>query len=374
MTFLKKFIKTYLWFIYRPILNRYRKKKKYNFIKKDTLRLQNIKACLNDSQPYIYYLGITAHSNLGDMRQYYCISKWIKENYSNYSLIEFEADTVVDHRFGFIDKFKEIYKAKDIIIFQSGYTTQDLGGSHEYMHRLIIDNIPNANILMMPQTIYFKEEKNKIRTSKSYNQAHHMLFLARDFISYRMARNMFPDITVKAYPDIVTTLIGQYNFSFKRKGICFCLRNDGEKLYSTNELIDLQSKIEKISPVTVTDTTINKSYKKIRKHLQYYIEKQIEEFAHYEIVITDRYHGTIYALAANTPVIILKTNDHKVITGADWFKGIYDKYVYTTNSLNEVIEITKRIINEHFNYKLSPYFKQQYYDKLKDEFQPQLNR
>ena len=374
MTSLKQFIKTYLWFIYRPILNRYREKKKYNFIKKDILRLQSIKESLNNNQPYIYYLGITAHSNLGDMGQYYCISKWIKENYPNYSLIEFEADTVVDHRFGFIDKFKELYRAQDIIIFQSGYTTQDLGGSHEYMHRLVIDNIPNANILMMPQTIYFKEEKNKIRTSKSYNQARHMLFLARDFISYEMARNMFPDITVEAYPDIVTTLIGEYNFSYKRKGICFCLRNDGEKLYSTNELIDLQSKIEKISPVTVTDTTINKSYKKIRKHLQYHIEKQIEEFAHYEIVITDRYHGTIYALAANTPVIILKTNDHKVITGADWFKGIYDKYVYTTNSLNEVVETAKRIINEHFDYKLSPYFKQQYYDKLKGEFQLQLNR
>ena len=71
MISLKQFIKTYLWFIYRPILDRYRKKKKYNFIKKDILRLQSIKESLNNNQPYIYYLGITAHSNLGDMGHYY---------------------------------------------------------------------------------------------------------------------------------------------------------------------------------------------------------------------------------------------------------------------------------------------------------------
>lgn len=50
--------------------------------------------------------------------------------------------------------------------------------------------------------------------------------------------------------------------------------------------------------------------------------------SHYKVVITDRYHGTIFSLIANTPVIIIKSTDHKVTTGADWFKGIYDDYVY----------------------------------------------
>lgn len=369
MNFLKRFIKSYLWFIYRPILSRYRENKKYRFIKEDTLRVQTLIKNRENKKTFIFYLGITAHSNLGDMGQYYCIHNWILENYPNHQLVEIEADTVTDSRFNFIEMFKKAYRQEDIIIFQSGYTTQDLGGCHEYMHRLIIDNIPNANILMMPQTIYFKEEKNKIRTANSYNQAHHMLFLARDFISYKMAKEMFPNITVKAYPDIVTTLIGKYNFQLERKGICLCLRNDGEKLYTSKELSDLQTKIGNLSSVTVTDTTISQSFKKIRSKLQYYIENQIKEFAHYEMVITDRYHGTIYALAANTPVIILKTTDHKVITGADWFKGIYDEYVYVADDLIQAYELAQAIKSKCFSYKLSPHFKQKYYDILKQEFQ-----
>ena len=69
-----------------------------------------------------------------------------------------------------------------------------------------------------------------------------------------------------------------------------------------------------------------------------YIEKEIEDYSRYKIIITDRYHGTILSLVAGTPVIILKTNDHKVTTGADWFKGVYDEHVFLANDLKNAYE------------------------------------
>lgn len=71
-----------------------------------------------------------------------------------------------------------------------------------------------------------------------------MLFLARDQFSYEQAKEMFPDIRVEAFPDIVTTLIGTLTFNNKRNGVCLCTRNDGEKLYSYEEINALKKNLK----------------------------------------------------------------------------------------------------------------------------------
>jgi exopolysaccharide biosynthesis predicted pyruvyltransferase EpsI len=315
----------------------------------------------------IFYLGIPEHSNLGDLAQYYCIRKWLMENFPECDIFEFESTTVVNSRFNFIDKFRKVLGEDDIIFFQSGYTTQDLGGNHEYMHRLIIDSFPNARIVLMPQTIFFKEEKNKIITSQSYNQGGRTLFLARDRVSYEMACEMFPNIFVKLYPDIVTSLIGYYNFNQRENKVLFCCRNDSEQLYSNEQISQLRQSMETLMPTEITDTTIRENYRTIRENLRYYLEKEIEMFSRYRLIITDRYHGNIFALAANTPVVILKTTDHKVTSGAEWFKGVYDGYVYLADSLDHAFELAKTILSrKDFSYSLDPYFDREYYGKLKD--------
>ena len=200
------------------------------------------------------------------------------------------------------------------------------------------------------------------------NMASNMLFLARDTVSFETAKTMFTDVPVLAFPDIVTTLIGSYNFDNVREGICLCRRDDGEKFYSKGDLLNLEEKLKKIDKVTVTDTTIKENYLQIRSNLQAFIESEIEKLSHYRVVITDRYHGTIFSLAAGTPVIIIKTTDHKVVTGADWFKGIYDNYVYVATDLQDAYQRAIQICTS-FDYQLlKPSMKQMYYDKLKTKF------
>jgi len=317
-------------------------------------------------RPRVFYFGVTEHSNLGDLAQYYCIKKWIKENYPTYELYEFEATTIVDNRFNFIDKLSKIMNDDDIIIFQSGYTTTDLGGHHDLMHRIIIDRFSSVNILMMPQTVFFKSEERKLLTSNNHNQAKRLLFLARDRVSCQMACTMFPDIVVKKYPDIVTSLIGKYNFDFERNAVLFCCRDDDEKFYSDDQINSLRAKVEKLLRTDMKDTTIHVNYKKIKKKLQYYIENEISTFARYKLVVTDRYHGTIFALVANTPVIVLKTNDHKVTTGVEWFNGIYGDYVFLAESLEHAYDLVEGILRNKYAYKLEPHYNTEYYQKLKE--------
>lgn len=361
---IKKTVQSLVGWAYYPLRRKQVAYCKKQHVKKETNRLN--KLGVSDEQPRVFYLGITEQPNLGDMAQHYCILKWISENYPNHELVKFESSTVTDKRFNFVERFRNIYRPdKDIIIFQSGYCTQDLGGDHELMHRLICDNLPDAHILMMPQTIYFQHHENKERTAKSYNGAKNMLFLARDFISYDMAKEMFPDIAVKAYPDIVTTLIGTFEFMNKRNGVCLCTRNDGEKYYTDEQLAYLASELEKTTTVHRKDTQGKAPFKTIRENLQHFIEEEIESYSHYDVTITDRYHGTIFSLCAGTPVIIIKTTDHKVTTGADWFKGIYDDYVYVAKDLDNALDIYGQLMQKNLSHRLMPHMKNEYYDKLK---------
>lgn len=298
-----------------------------------------------------------------------CIRQWIQKHYSDYDLIEIETNAVVNTRFSVIKELRKSVSTKDIIIFQSGYTTTDLGGYADEMHRVIMLNFPQSSMLMLPQTIFFKNKENRERTANIYNSMKNMLYLARDKVSYGMACEMFPDISVQLFPDIVTTLIGKYPINTNREGILFCLRNDGEKYYSDEELEKLIIKCKEISSIFRTDTTKGDN---VVDRAKEYIESEIFKYSKYKIMITDRYHGTILSLVAGTPVIVLKTNDHKVVTGAQWFSGIYDKYVYLANNLDEAYELVKCLYHEPFDYRLEPYFEEAYYDKLPDIFSSEI--
>lgn len=165
---------------------------------------------------------------------------------------------------------------------------------------------------------------------------------------------------------IVTTEIGNYDFNNnERNGILLCVRNDVEKLYSFQEISLFKEKLQKIAKVSLSDTNSETKENSLKEYWKK-IEETIDDYAQYQVIITDRYHGTIFALIANTPVIILKTTDHKVVTGADWFEGVYEDYVYVVNDLEEASQVAQQIVTGFEYRKLPSYFKEKYYDRLKD--------
>lgn len=326
-----------------------------------------LKQGIKTGKSKIYYCGVPVHNNLGDLTQGICIRRWLKKHYPDFHVTEIETNSLVNTKHSVINKLKKAFNdTKDFVVFQSGYTTTDLGGFADPMHQAVIKALPNAKILMMPQTIFFKTQERKDLCSRIYNSHSKMLYLARDAVSFEMAKEMFPDISVRCYPDIVTTLIGSVESNQNRKGIMFCLRDDGEKFYSDEELEILINKCKQLGAVDRTDTTKGKD---VVKEAEKYIYSEIDRYSKFKIMITDRYHGTILSLVAGTPVIIIKTNDHKVITGVEWFKGIYDDYVYLAKDLDDAFDIAKEIYARNDYSTLKPYFEKEYYDKLPSLFE-----
>lgn len=351
-------------------------KKPYMAIQKAVFR---IKAKKNIQQAYakvinggktILYLDVPTHPNMGDLAQYCCIKDWLKENYSEFQILEIDANSIIYARQEFINLLKNL-KKDNLIFFQSGYCTQDLGGFHDEVHRLTVENAPDVPIIMMPQTVFFKSKKNAVRTAEVYSKYANLTILIRDVRSYEYAKRLFPKNRLILYPDIVTSLIGTKVVPDEkdRKGILLCSRNDSEKFYSDTDITELMKQLAHIDEIAVSDTTVSCDFQQLKSNISEHVSDMIENFSHYRVIVTDRYHGTIFSLIAGTPVIVIKTNDHKVITGVNWFKGIYDETVYYEDDIKKVPQIVERIYKDYHYKTLSTVFKSKYYDCLREKLE-----
>lgn len=318
------------------------------------------------TQKRIWYFCVPTHSNLGDQAQACCIEKYFRKFFSDHIVFKLSNNAFDFYEEKILMILKEKIKETDLIFFQSGYT---FTGIHPYenMHRKIVENFPYNKIVFLPQTVKFKNQKILENVQNFYGKYDNIYFFARDKISYDIYKSIFPEHrNVHCFPDIVTTEIGNYDFNNnERNGILLCVRNDVEKLYSFQEISLFKEKLQKIAKVSLSDTNSETKENSLKEYWKK-IEETIDDYVQYQVIITDRYHGTIFALIANTPVIILKTTDHKVVTGADWFEGVYEDYVYVVNDLEEASQVAQQIVTGFEYRKLPSYFKEKYYDRLKD--------
>lgn len=344
---------------WRHVINyTYYKKKQYSFIN-----------CHADK--LIIYIGIPTGPNLGDQTQKYCIRKWIASNFSDYKVVELPSRNFYDRRFSVLKSMERHICESDIIIFQSGYNVHDLAFGETTAKQIVMEAFPNNRILVMPQTVYFQHKKNMDEVSKSFNKANRLLFLARDRVSMEIAKEMMPSKTILLYPDVVTSLIGTYQFNNTRNGIFLCMRNDTEKYYDDNQINELIEKLKIIDNVSLGDTELEGDVNYIDRNIKSLLDLELEKYSEYRVIITDRYHGTIFSLIAGTPVIVLKTTDHKVITGAEWLKEVYD-YVYIAESIDRINDLVENIYDNNVVGNPKPYFKHKYFDVLKKQFEEMI--
>lgn len=317
----------------------------------------------------IYYFGMCENTNMGDMAQIYCVENWIKNSYPDYLLISCHTATLMLSKSTLLKDIKKYITKEDFIIFQCGYNTHDLGGHQDEMHQMVMKEFPDNIMIMLPQTVYFKSQERKDKCSKSYNAHQKLFFMARDPISLKLAKEMFPNVTSVMYPDIVASLIGKFYKDEPRDGICLCMRNDVEQFYDAEDRKELFNSLKKFDKVTLMDTVIPVSFSKVNKNIEKYVWGIIEFFGKKRLVVTDKYHGTIFSLVSNTPVIMIKTTDHKLTSVYEWFKSVYPDRIYFAKDINEVSSLAEEILKNPNYSKLSTYFYDTYYKNLTKEIE-----
>ena len=334
--------------------------------------LEYIKKQMDNNPKRIFYFGMPEHANMGDLGQYYCVKKWLSDNYSEYSVIECVSSVVLDMESGFDSFFRSVLRPEDLLIIHSGYNTNDLSTVSNKLNLYLIGNFKNNRIIVLPQTVFFKHEENLKKSSEVFNSHKKLVFMARDEVSYEISRRMIPDGHVLMIPDIVKTLIDTHPEEKKRQGVVLCHRHDGEQFYTDADFESMKNKLSAIDKVEIMDTTVNLPYKKIIKNLYGAMMNITDMFEKSRIVITDRYHGMIYSLVSNTPVVVMKTTDHKVIEGYKILKEQYPERIWFAENPEDAIRIVQDVLKSPQYSQLDNYFQREIYGKLRHTIEMEL--
>ena len=331
--------------------------------------LTKIKVCLKiiffRDRKMVFLLGSPYHPNMGDHAQTYCILEWYKKNFPEYGILilrSTEASPLV------IKILRRFIRKEDKIVCHSGYQLTDLYDEQRLFFRAI-SLFKDYPIVIFPNTIYYSTNEALDKAKDVINSHPDLTIMCRDENSYEIARKHFNHARLMLYPDIVTSMIGMRTYSNERDGILFCMRNDIEAYYKPDQIAKLRSHFEGYKTGLTDTDRFDFSMKYLYAHRGEALDRVLDEMSHYKVIITDRYHGTIFSLVTGTPVIVLGTTDHKLKSGVKWFpKDLFGDYVFYANDLEEAYDLTMNVLNHYdkINHKLPAYFKEKYYDTLKE--------
>ncbi len=329
-------------------------------------KLIHLKSSLETTAGHnLFVFGAPFHSNLGDQAQSYCIEQWAKKNYPDYNIWIFDTMFVSFNDYQLLNVIRKLIRLSDKIFLHSGYHTTDLYMLEENMQRKVVQLFPDMRIVILPQTIYYKNHEQLEKAKSIYNAHPDLHLLCRDDVSFATAQKEFANCKLMKFPDIVTSMIGSKHYENPRKGIFLCMRNDKEAFYSKERIEQLRQELSDIDDVTLGDTTISMPAKEIIANRAKVLNDTWNQYSQYRVIITDRYHGTIFSLIAGTPVLVLSSSDHKLSSGVKWFPEEFSDYVHYVPDINTVREQVERVYAADLDYRLPPYFQEKYYSKLK---------
>lgn len=320
-----------------------------------------LKIAVFRSPRMVFLFGSPVHSNMGDQAQSYCLQKWFEANYPGYGIYFFrlpETNKVL------LDVLQRTIRRNDKLVCHSGYHLTDLYHEQD-VYCDVAQRFRDRPIWIFPQTICYKEQVNLEETAKILNHHGRITLMVRDDESYKTAKKYFTECNLILFPDIVTSLIGTRKYNYERNGVLFCFRNDVEAFYTRDQINSLKQSLGPIK-IEETDTTLNLPGRFIIKNRENVLNSVLDSYSKYKLIITDRYHGTIFSLITGTPVIVLKTTDHKLSSGVRWFPDSFKDYVMYAQDMEEAKLFANVILNKQFSYQLPSYFKDNYYDKLKE--------
>ena len=146
------------------------------------------------------------------------------------------------------------------------------------------------------------------------------------------------------------------------------IRDDPEGYYKNKDIKKVIFNLSKEYNTSMLDTDIQASRFLIYNKKKYLVEKFLHAtLSKCELVITDRFHGIIFALIANKPVIVLKTTDHKLTSGIQWFQKRFNKYVYFSKNLDLTVKYANLIMNKKNKIIISSNFFTKIFNDLKKD-------
>lgn len=138
---------------------------------------------------------------------------------------------------GNLSMVEEILRPETILLFHGGGNFGDIWPVHGQFRRKVIEMFPKQQCVILPQTIYYQDERNLYEEAEFYSNYPNVTICARDVCSLELLKRFFPSNNSLLVPDMAFYMnIEGYKRSISPKGSVFVRREDQE----INNNIDYQ--------------------------------------------------------------------------------------------------------------------------------------
>lgn len=230
-----------------------------------------------------------------------------------------------DYKFA-IDSIRNVDIKFPIFITGGGFVT-DLW--EEELNRVfdIIKSFPNNYIIMLPQTFYFtndKKTKKYFDLAKDIFNRKKLIIFARERATLDLCRENFPKAKTYLSPDMAfyvtkeSMVKNSNDNSIRTSLLVFREDKERESNIKKNVIKELNSLNIKYDFGTTIEP-VKEKWIPVAKREEY-LEKKFDEFNKYDLIITDRLHGMIFATILKKRCIAFNNLTRKV-------KNVYDVYL-----------------------------------------------
>lgn len=293
----------------------------------------------------VYLLLTPQYNNLGDHAIAMASLRLLKSKFAEYEVVELTSNYYKNCK----DKLLQSVSEEDILVIIGGGFMGDLWMTMENMVRDIIVSFPSNKVLILPQTVYFDDEK-EYQESKNIYCGHKQLHLmVREEQSYELCKNEMGMKYVYLVPDIVL-LLQQREMKNRSDKVGICFRGDKEKLECGITDEQIQKVIYNMGYEIGQCTTLLKTPYIFLSKREKLVNQKIEEVGSYKIMLTNRLHCMIFAYLSKTPCLAFDNKSKKVSGVYKWIKDcgfihLYDGNKDFSKQLSELIGERVKINN-----------------------------
>ena len=262
----------------------------------------------------IFLIGTPEHSNIGDAAIALGEAEFIHRFFPEYRLIE-----VTYGNLGmWYSEICSIIQDGEMICLQGGGNLGNRYPGEERIRRRIIADFPDNPIIIFPQTVFFDKnaegEQELALSVDIYGKHKRLTIFTRGERSMEAVQRYFPLAKCACIPDLALML--EKDWGLERRGLLLCIRDlKDESGLSEGEYAQVLDTVQEIDPCAEITNNLyqgifeSRIFRNIRRDV---VRRELRKFAAHQVVVTDRLHGLIFAMATHTPCVAISSYNYKI--------------------------------------------------------------